>query len=63
MILKNRKNVLTKGFLCAKIGIVKVFFTIIENNFHFHTTQPHKKFVKMKIIFKNTEKARKEAKV
>ena len=31
---KIHKNVLTKGVFCAKIGIVKVFFTLIGNNFH-----------------------------
>lgn len=36
MILKKKfhKNILTKGIFCAKIGIVKVFFTLIGNNFH-----------------------------
>ena len=28
------KNLLTTGENCAKIGIVKVFFTNIGNNFH-----------------------------
>ena len=26
---------LTKTVFCAKIGIVKVFFTLYENDFHF----------------------------
>ena len=34
---KYSKNVLTIEYFCAKIGIVKVFFTIFGNSFHnFH---------------------------
>ena len=32
---KYLQNVLTNKKICAKIGIVKVFFTQFENSFHF----------------------------
>ena len=43
---KYSKNVLTIEYFCAKIGIVKVFFINIEDNFHnFHLnlTKTHEK--------------------
>lgn len=37
IFLKNPRKMLTKYVLYAKIGIVKVFFTTFENDFHnFH---------------------------
>ena len=58
---KSWKNILTMVFFCAKIGIVKVFFINIGNDFHnFHKIA--RKSTKKWKLFSKRQKTRKEAK-